>query len=98
MGIPSSLQGLLWSRRISSLDLKKDKNYIIHQVLTYGILEQIGWLEKVYTRNEIRKVFVNKPKKQYTNSSFNFVKNYLLGINQKLSKNSYVKDLPRDTR
>lgn len=98
MGVPSSLQGVLWSARTSSLNLKKDKNYIIHQVLTYGTLEQIDWLEKVYSKDEIKEVFVRKPKKQYTNSSFNFVKNYLLGISRKLPKSSYVKDLPRDTR
>jgi hypothetical protein len=98
MIVPKQLQGLLWGRDISSLDAQKDKNYIIHQVLTYGTFEQIKWLEKAYSKDEIREVFVTKPKKQYTNSSFNFVKNYLLGITQKLPKDSYVKDLPRNIR
>ncbi len=96
--VPKDLQGVLWSRDISSVDLKKDKNYIIHQVLMYGTLEQIKWLEKVYTKKEIKSEFVRNPRKLYTRSAFNFIKNYILGINKSLPPAYYVKDLHRNIR
>lgn len=86
-----SLQGILWSEDIKNFDLEKDKVYIIHQVLSYGNFKQIKWLLKVYTLREVKKVFLKHPKKIYTPSMFYFVKNFILGINKKLSKEKYVK-------
>ena len=98
MDVPKQLQGVLWSRDISHLDLQGDKNYIIHQILNYGNLEQIAWLKRVYSKEEIKKEFISKPRKLYTSSAFNFTKNYLLGIDRKLHEDDYVKDLPRNIR
>lgn len=90
--ISKDFQGILWSKKINSLDLKEDKNYIIHQVLAYGDLKQIKWLFKTYSKKEIVDVFVNLPKKTYTPSAFNFVKNYILDLGgRKLDAKNYVK-------
>jgi len=92
--IPKELQGILWSRRLESLDLQRDKGYIIHQVLAYGSLEQVKWLFKVYSQKEASRVFLQRPKKLYTSQAFNFVKNYLLPLEKKVVKPElYVKAL-----
>ena len=90
------LQGILWSKPVAKLDLERDEIYIIHQVLSFGNLEQIKWLFKAYTSKEIEKVFLKNPKKIYTPAVFNFIKNIILGLeHKKLPNNRYVKTLPR---
>jgi hypothetical protein len=91
--LPANLQGVFWSRKVSSLDLQKDKVYIIHQVLMYGSLDQIKWLKSVYPDIEIKNVFVRYPQRIYTAPAFNFVKNYILSIPDSLPKEKYVKTL-----
>lgn len=92
--IPSEFQGLFWSRRLRSLNLEKDKTYIIHQVLAYGDLKQIKWLFSIYSKKEIMQVFLVSPKKNYTPQAFNFVKNFILDLeDKKVSPISYVKTL-----
>ena len=92
--IPSFLQPVLWSVGLESLDLKKDKVYVINQVLSFGTLPMIKWLFTVYPRRVIRQVFVNHPIREYTPSRFNLVKNYLLHIKEKLNPHRYVQDFP----
>jgi hypothetical protein len=53
--IPKRMKWLFWSYDIDSLDLKRDKDYIIPQVLNYGTWEDLKWLFKVYSRKEIKK-------------------------------------------
>lgn len=98
MRVPKRLQGILWSRDVSSLDKNKDKNYIVHQILMYGSLEDFNWLKKTYSEDEIREVFIKSPRKVYTGSSYNFIKNYLLGIKEKLPESRYVKTTPRNIK
>jgi hypothetical protein len=59
MKIPKSLQWLFWSYKIESLDLKRDKDYIISQVLNYGTEKELKWLFKVYSEKEIKEVIKN---------------------------------------
>lgn len=97
--IPKFLQGILWSVDINQIDIDKSKSYIINQILSLGVLDELKWLFKTYPRAVIRKVFIEKPSKVYTFSSFNFCKNILLGLeDKKLPPNRYVKTLPRDIR
>jgi Cu/Ag efflux protein CusF len=65
--IPSEFQPILWSKNIKDLDLKKDKIYIIHQILSYGNLEQIKWLFKIYKKS-LSKI----PKENIYSGSFLF--------------------------
>lgn len=97
--IPHWLQPILWSADVADLDLKKNRGYIINQILSLGTIKELKWLFKTYSRRILREIFVKKPTKIYTPSSFNFVKNILLDIkNKKLSPKYYVKSLPRDIR
>lgn len=95
--IPSHLQAVLWSVNIHDLDLQKDKSYIIHQIFSYGRLEDIVWLFRSYPKKEIIDVFATTPYKNYRESRFQFVKNYVLGLNNStLNEKLYVKNTPRD--
>lgn len=94
-GVPENLQGILWSASVKSLDLERDKNYIIHQVLAYGTLEQIRWLFGIYGREQIRRVFLEHPQNIYTSSGLYFIQ-VILGLEDiPLKKSHYVKDIFR---
>lgn len=97
--VPKSLQGVLWSVDVNDLDLEEDKAYIINQVLAYGAWRHFKWLFKIYPKPAIKQAFVNKPLKIYAPSGFNFVKNILLGLeNKNLKPYNYDRDLPRRIR
>ena len=94
--VPKKLQAVLWSRDVSKLDAKKDKQYIIHQILAYGSWNHLKWLFKNYRVEEIRQVFIEHPAKDYTEKTFNFVKRIVLEISNKgIDKRFYVKTYPR---
>jgi hypothetical protein len=94
--IPAFLQGVLWNVGVGKLDLRKDKNYIVHQVLAYGNLEHLHWLFQNYSKQEIVQTFLKSPAKDYTPAAFNFVKNLLLGLKGTLlDERKYVKTFPR---
>src|SRR3989344_6911955 len=94
--VPSKLQGILWSRDVTELDIKKDKKYIIHQILAYGSWNHLKWLFKNYKEGEIRKVFIEHPAKDYTEKTFNFIERIVLEISSKgIDKRYYVKTYPR---
>ena len=89
--LPENLKGILWSKNINNINLENDKIYIIHQVLSFGDIEEIKWLFKNYTLGEIKMVFVNIPKRIYTRPVFLFIKEYILKINTGLDEKNYVK-------
>lgn len=94
--IPKNLQGVLWSSDVSKLDLVKNKNYIIHQILAYGTLQHMKWLFKVYKPGEIKNVFTKYPAKDYTEKTFNFIQKIVLDIPPKIvDERYYVKNYPR---
>ena len=89
--LPENLRGILWSKNINDVDLEIDKIYIIHQVLSFGDIEEIKWLFENYSIDEIKMVFINIPKRIYTRPVFLFVKDYILKINTELDEKKYVK-------
>jgi hypothetical protein len=72
MKIPKSLQWLFWSYKIESLDLKRDKDYIISQVLNYGTEKELKWLFKVYSEKEIKEVIKNPRRGVWFKKVLNF--------------------------
>jgi len=94
MEIPENLQPILWSKDVHELSLEEDKSYIIHQVLMYGSLADIKWLLDTYPPREVKRIFIEHPKKLYTPQAFNFVKNFILKIEDpSLKEKDYVKTL-----
>jgi len=89
--IPKNLQAVLWSEDIKTLDIQKDKTYIVNQVLRYGSLDEIKWLFKNYPKKEIKSVFTKHPLPIFTPQSFNFVSRFLLGFNQPPNEDKYLR-------
>jgi len=92
--ISKDLQGILWSKNVDKLDLRKDKNYIIHNILMYGNLSDIKRLFELYSPDVVRSVFVSSPKKIYTKPIFGLIKNFVLDIRDiRLNEEKYIKTL-----
>lgn len=96
--IPASLRSIFWSVKLEDLDLEEDKAYIINQVLAFGGIKELRWLFKTYPREVIKEVFLNRPMKTYRAPTFNFVKEILLEIEEKLPEEKYVINTPRIIR
>ena len=47
-------QYLFWDTPISSIDLKKNKRYIVERVVTRGFLQDFYLLTKMYSTEEIK--------------------------------------------
>lgn len=82
--IPADLQGVLWSKSVNKIDLAQDKVYVIHQVLRYGSLDDIGWLMGVYGENEVKRVFEKCPQRIYSRPSFIFTRDVVLEASNNL--------------
>lgn len=70
--VPSSFQWLFWSVNVKSLDLKKDKEYIITQILNYGTEKELKWLFRIYPEEEIKKVIRNPRRGVWFRKVLNF--------------------------
>lgn len=88
--IPKKMKWLFWSYDISSLDLKKDKDYIITQALNYGTWEDVRWLFRVYSEREIVKIIKTPSHGLWLEEVLNF---WLKIFDIKLKKNIYQKAL-----
>lgn len=87
-------QGILWSRNRDKLDWEKDENYIIHQVLMYGQLEDIKQLMRIYSHAKVKEIFLKRPAPIYTPQAFNFISKFILRLDGKnLDRNKYVKNI-----
>lgn len=91
--IPKTLQPILWSQDIKTLGLKRDRIYIINQVLQFGSVDDLKWLFKTYPKKTIKEVFSKSPLPIYTPSSYNFTKNLLLKVKQNLNEIQYLKNI-----
>lgn len=88
--IPKKMKWLFWSYDINSLDLKKDKDYIIVQILNYGTWKDIKWLFRIYSEKEIVKVIESPNRGLWFEKVLNF---WLKIFDIKLKKNIYQKAL-----
>ena len=89
--MPLFLQPILWSSNIGDLDLKKHRDYIIHQILMYGSFKQLSWLFNAYSKKELVNTFLKTPQKVYTKPAFRFAKNFLLNLDKiNLDEEQYV--------
>jgi len=80
--VPANIQGLVWSKKGSSLDLNEDSSIIIHHTLRFGRLNDITWLLKTYPTEKIKTVFTTQPMTIYSPASFQFVKKAVLNISE----------------
>ena len=61
-GIPAFLQSSLWSYDFKKMDPKRDRRTVITQVLNYGTTDQVKWLLRTYSDQEIKTV-VREPQR-----------------------------------
>ena len=54
MALPNFLQPYLASYDLSKLDVRRDKQLIITQILNKGNYQALHWLGKTYSRKEIK--------------------------------------------
>jgi len=70
--IPQKMKWLFWSYDIKSLNLKRDKDYIITQVLNYGTWEDLKLLYRLYPEKEIKKIIKNPRRGVWFKKVLNF--------------------------
>ena len=51
--IPNSVRATLWSYDVDSMNTDRDKVLIITQVLNYGTMDAVEWLNNTYKRSDI---------------------------------------------
>ncbi|KKP40493.1 MAG: hypothetical protein UR28_C0001G0003 [Candidatus Peregrinibacteria bacterium GW2011_GWF2_33_10] len=87
--IPNAIKSLCWSVN-GVIDLKSNAEYIIHQVLALGDIQDIEWLFQVYDRVKIEDAFLhsNYGKGLYIKSVLNFLTKFIFK-NLEISKNKY---------
>lgn len=84
------------TKRVWYLDeIKQNSLDNIHQTLMFGSLEEIKSLLNVVGEKKVKKCFLSFPKKIYTAPTFNFIKNFILGISAQLDEQKYLKNTPR---
>lgn len=82
------MQWLFWSTEIEDLDLQKDKHYIITQVLNYGTWEDVKWLFRTYSEQEIKEVVGNPGRGLWFRDVLNF---WRIMFNLKFKKEVFEK-------
>ena len=70
----------------------------IHQILAFGTFDEIRLLRKNLGDREVKKLFLNYPKKVYTSSAFNFIKKFILHIGEPIDEQKYLKTTARNIR
>ncbi len=69
--VPVEFKPFLWSYDISKMDLEKDKERIILNVLNLGTKKATDKLQDVYSKDDIKKVF-NKKSYELNKKSLNY--------------------------
>lgn len=67
----------------------------IHQVLAFGSLYDIKLLKKSIGLKKLKSLFLKYPKKIYTESVLNFIKNIILQIHSSIDEQKYLKNTQR---
>jgi hypothetical protein len=74
MKIPNFLRPFLWSYDLKKLDLEKNKEKIIFNILNFGNKKATDWLFKVYSKKEIIQIFKKIKPRLWQRRSYNFWK------------------------
>lgn len=70
----------------------------IHHILAFGTLADIRHLKQTVGEKEVKKVFLQNPKKIYSRPSLNFITKFILHISSPFYEDHYLKYTPRDLR
>mgnify|MGYP003435278325 CR=1 FL=1 len=79
-------------------DIPIDSADSIHNTFKYGTLKDIKDLINQAGKEKVISVFLEVPKKHYSDASLHFISSYVLGIDELLNKDRYLSYAPRNTR
>ena len=82
---------LFWFSDTKKLDVKKDKNFIIHQVLAYGSMKDLHGLFAIYGKKTVKKEFLKGKSGMYDPRVVALLK-VVFNIHE-LDFSRYVKDI-----
>jgi hypothetical protein len=51
--VPGRFRALFWDTDLKKIHIKKNARYIIERVLEFGEMDALGWLQRVYTVQNI---------------------------------------------
>jgi len=88
--LPEKLKGTLWSYDISKIDIERDKKIIIENVLNHGTDDEILWVLRVYSKEDIVSVLKNPSRGSWDRKSLNF---WLFLFNVKIEREKYERAL-----
>ena len=74
MKIPNFLRPFLWSYDLKKLDLEKNKEKIIFNILNFGNKKATDWLFTVYSKKEIIQISKKIKPRLWQRRSYNFWK------------------------
>ena len=81
MAVPKFLQSSLASYNLVNLDVKRDKDIIITEVLNKGDEDALAWLTKNYTKKEVKEVVENPIRGMWLENTLEYWLK-ILGINK----------------
>ncbi|MBU2595311.1 hypothetical protein KJ713_00545 [Patescibacteria group bacterium] len=87
----NQFNNLFWFLPEKNLDQERDKNLIIHQVLSYGTMDDLRLLFKIYGRQTIKQEFLRSKLGLYYPNILEFVC-FILGV-KNLDKDKYLKKI-----
>jgi hypothetical protein len=90
--IPKHLQGVFWSYNIKNLDIERDKQMIITQLLNHGQWCDLKWLYSVYEETEIKAVVEHPQRGMWYERVLNF---WVTMLNCKVPKRIYKQAIIR---
>jgi len=67
--IPACVKAVLWSYDADQLDILRDKNLVIKQVLDYGTFQAVQWMKSTYSEDEISAVIRMVPRSAWGKKS-----------------------------
>ena len=70
--IPQNIIQCLWSYDPRSVDLRADKELIITQVLNFGSWQDLQWLLKIYSSEDIRAAVTSPRRGRWTPQTLNY--------------------------
>ncbi|GIW67503.1 MAG: hypothetical protein KatS3mg096_371 [Candidatus Parcubacteria bacterium] len=71
---PDFLKPFLWYYNLNKLDLNKNKEKIIFNILNFGTKKATDWLFSVYPKKEIKNFLKNNNFKNWQRKSYQFWK------------------------
>jgi len=86
--LPQFLKPFLWSYNFEQIDVAKDKNIIIKNILDLGTYDSVKWVKENYSRGEIEEVIKKTIQSDWGDKSLNY---WTQIYNVKPKKNRIIK-------